>query len=289
MKLLLPLAQGDAYGAAFEYSPGQFVLDYNDLTAYRQHPTHAIERGYYTDDTQMSIANALALLSGKPLTRELFASFYVQCFKRDERVGYAGRFYDFLVGVADGTQFLDQIKPFSDKSGAAMRAPVLGILPTVQEVIEVTTVQAKITHDTVDGINAAVAAALITHYFLYNHGNKAGLSQWLESHVQGDWSTPWSGKVGDKGWMSVKAAISAINANATMSGVLKQCIAYTGDVDTVAAVALAAAAQCPEISQDLPAFLFDDLENGDFGRDYIVDLDAQLTRKQAALAASVTG
>jgi ADP-ribosylglycohydrolase len=284
MKLMLPLALGDAYGAGFEYSPEQFVRLLNDLTAYRQHPTHAIAPGCYTDDAQMSIANALALLSGKPLTGELFADLYVECFQRDKRVGYAGSFYGFLLGVKDGTEFLAQIKPYSDKSGAAMRAPVLGILPTVERVIEVTTLQAKITHDTEGGINAAVAAALATHYFLYNHGDKAGLGKWLDSHVAGNWSKPWTGKVGDKGWMSVRAAITAIAENDTMSGVLKHCIAYTGDVDTVAAVALAAAAQCGEIKQDLPEVLFDTLENGDFGHDYLGDLDEQLTLRQAELA-----
>jgi ADP-ribosylglycohydrolase len=54
------------------------------------------------------------------------------------------------------------------------------------------------------------------------------------------------------------------------------CIAFTGDVDTVAAIALAAASCCQEVTSDLPAHLFEGLENGTYGRDYIINLDEQL-------------
>jgi hypothetical protein len=60
----------------------------------------------------------------------------VPAFKRDPREGYAGRFYDFLRRVRDGAQFLAEIQPTSDKSGAAMRAAPIGVYPTVDEVIK---------------------------------------------------------------------------------------------------------------------------------------------------------
>jgi ADP-ribosylglycohydrolase len=284
--VLLEIAKGDAYGAGFEYAAADFVSKNNDLSAYRQHPKHAIKPGCYTDDAQQSIANALALLSGKPLTRELFADLYVSCFKRDVRLGYAGRFYDFLVSCTDGADFLARIKPNSDKSGAAMRASVFGILPTVGEVISVTTLQAKLTHDTKDGINAAVAAALMSHYFLYGKGARTGLSKFIESHVEGDWSTAWTQPVGEKGWMSVRAAITAVESDASMSAILKQCVAFTGDVDTVAALALGAAAYAADVAQDLPQVLHDTLENGTYGRDYIIALDTQLLARKAELEAA---
>jgi ADP-ribosylglycohydrolase len=290
--MLLELTQGDAYGAGFEYVPDDVVANNNDLSSYRKHQKHAIEPGCYTDDGQMSIANALALLSGKPLTRELLADLYVSCFKRDERAGYAGGFYAFLQSVKDGKEFLARIKPNSDKSGAAMRASVFGILPTVEQVIAATTLQAKLTHDTKDGINAAVAAALMAHYFLYNKGPREQLGKWIELRIAGtgNWAYPWTGKVGEKGWMSVRAAITAIQANDSLSQVLKQCIAYTGDVDTVAAIALAAAAHAVDIKQDLPKVLFDTMENGTYGRDYVIDLDKKLlARKQELEAAHLAG
>jgi hypothetical protein len=61
-----------------------------------------------------------------------------------------------------------------------------------------------------------------------------------------------------------------------MRDLLKECIQFSGDVDTVAAIALAAGSCSPEIAQDLPVHLFDGLENGQYGRDYIHRLDTQL-------------
>ncbi len=64
--------------------------------------------------------------------------------------------------------------------------------------------------------------------------------------------------------------------NSSMSTLLKDCIAYGGDVDTVAAIASAAGSCSVEIAQDIPDHLIANLENGNYGRDYIMELDKQL-------------
>jgi ADP-ribosylglycohydrolase len=274
--MLLELAVGDAYGAGFEYADNELVQRYNDLSGYVQHPRYQIKPGSYTDDTQMSLAIAETLVAGEPWTPEVLAHRFVTTFKRDQREGYAGRFYQFLLQVQDGQQFLKNIVGTSDKSGAAMRAAPIGVLSTVEKVIEATTIQAAITHNTPDGINAAIAAALMSHYLIYQLGEKKKLGKFLDTHVSGEWSKPWRGAVRSKGWMSVLAAITAVIRNDSLSELLKDCIAFTGDVDTVAAIALAAASCSPEIAQDLPNHLIDGLENGTYGKDYLIDLDRQL-------------
>lgn len=274
--MLLELAVGDAYGAGFEYADPQIVRDYNDLSKFIQHPHHQIKPGCYTDDTQMSIAIAEAILSQDPWTPELLANKFVAAFKRDPREGYASRFYDFLLKVNDGAEFLTKINFTSDKSGAAMRAAPIGVLPTIEKVIEYCQIQAAITHNTPDGINAALAAALMSHYFIYQLGLKKDLGIFLESHVPGQWSQSWQGEVKSKGWMSVRAAITAITRNDSMSEILKDCISLTGDVDTVGAIALAAASCSTEIAQDLPTHLVETLENDSYGRDYLIRLDEKL-------------
>lgn len=274
--MLLELAIGDAYGAAFEYAEVGFIHRYNDLSRYVRHPRHAIQPGCYTDDTQMSLAIAEAVVADNPWTPENLADRFIEVFQRDPREGYATGFYQFLMHAQDGEQFLRDIRPNSDKSGAAMRAAPIGIYSTISTVIERCTLQAALTHNTPDGINAAVVAALMTHYFLYNLGPKKALGTFLEAHVPGRWSIPWIGKVKAQGWMSVRAAITAIFTSATMSALLKSCIQFSGDVDTVAAIALAAGSCSSEIAQDLPSHLFDTLENGRYGRDYIRALDKQL-------------
>jgi len=274
--MLLEIAIGDAYGAGFEYVSPAIIREHNDLSGYIRHPRHGTRPGQYTDDTQMSIAIAEAIVSGEPWTREMLADRFVTAFKRDPREGYAGRFQEFLGRVEDGAQFLAEILPDSDKSGTAMRAGPIGVFPKIAEVIARCELQAAITHNTPDGIHAAVAASLMTHYFLYDLGPKAQLGLFLAQHVPGNWAEPWHGKVGHQGLMSVRAAVTSVMVNASLSALLRHCIAYSGDVDTVAAIAMAAGSCSPEIAQDLPENLVHTLENGACGRDYLCDLDHQL-------------
>jgi ADP-ribosylglycohydrolase len=274
--MLLELAIGDAYGAGFEYVDAEVIRQQNDLSAYVKHPRHHIQPGSYTDDTQMSLAIAEAIVSGEPWKPAQLAERFVKVFQRDPREGYATGFAHFLRQVQNGEQFLKEINPISEKSGAAMRAAPIGVYPTVSLVIERCTMQAALTHNTPGGINAAVAVALMTHYFLYHLGSKSELGIFLENHVPGRWATSWTGTVKSQGWMCVQAAVTALLRCETMRDVLKTCIQFSGDVDTVAAIALAAGSCSAEIAQDLPAHLFDKLENGQYGRDYIRLLDAQL-------------
>lgn len=274
--MLLELAVGDAYGAGFEYASPDLVRRYNNLSGYVQHPRHQIKPGCYTDDTQMSLAIAETLVEREPWTPEVLAHRFVTTFKRDPREGYSSRSYNFLLQVQDGQQFLSGITWTSDKSGAAMRAAPIGIFPTIEKVIKAATIQAAITHNTPDGINAARAAALMSHYFIYKLGSKKELGKFLDARVAGEWSQPWQGKVESKGWMSVRAAITAVMRNNSLSELLEDCIAFTGDVDTVAAIALAAGSCSEEIKQDLPSHLIETLENSSYGRDYIINLDKQL-------------
>src|SRR5262245_49138882 len=109
-RMLVEIAVGDAYGAGFEYAPERLVRERNDLSGYVAHPTHALRPGCYTDDTQMSIAVAEAILSGERWTPALLARHFVAAFRRDRRQGYARGFYDFLCGVRDEEEFLARIR-----------------------------------------------------------------------------------------------------------------------------------------------------------------------------------
>lgn len=287
--MLIELAIGDAYGAGFEYASETYVRRHHDLTRYVKHPRHKLTPGAYTDDTQMSLAIAEALADGGEWTRESLARRFVQVFKRDPREGYARRFQAFLEQVEDGESFLRDIVPSSDKSGAAMRATPLGLLRTHGEVIDRCRTQARITHDTVDGVDAALAAALMTHYFAFDLGPREEVGRYLVDLVGGAWDKAWVGPVGQKGWMSVRAAITAVTEHASLSGVLRACVDFTGDVDTVAAVALAAASLSRDHTNDLPTVLYDTLEDGPYGRTYLQSLERRLFDALRFSPASTTG
>ena len=275
MRPMLSAAIGDAYGAAFEYADPDEARP-NDLGGYYGHPRHPTGAGHYTDDTEMSTAVLEAMLEG-PLSRESLARWFVSAFKREQRVGYAHGFYRFLLSVKDGDDFLQRIRPHSDKSGAAMRGWVIGFYPRLDDVLTAAELQAKLTHDTVTGVLSAQAAAMMTHYFCHDRGPKEALRDYLAQYLpDGPWRSDFSGPVGPTGTEAVAGALHAIERTRTMSALLRACVALRGDVDTVATIALGAAACCRGFVQDLPAILVENLENGRWGRPYLNALDARL-------------
>lgn len=282
--MLFECAIGDAYGFGFEYADEN--LPFNTLEHYLPHPTYGhLRPGQYTDDTQMSLAIAEALVERLPWNEFKLAQKFVEVFRRDPRDGYSKGFQQILETVDDGLQLIQRLNPISDKSGAAMRAGPIGVLKNRREVIERAHIQAAITHNTPDGRWAACAAALMTHFFLHTSYPKHELGQWIRvwciqegDHTGIRWSEPWTGKVGAQGWMAVRAAITAIQAHDTLADILKACVAFSGDVDTVSAIALSAASCCPTIGKVLPRALVDGLEDGPYGGQYLRKLDMDLLR-----------
>lgn len=280
--MLVELAIGDAYGASFEYCPPEFVAEHNTLNAYVEHPTHlGLSPGDYTDDTQMTIAIAELLLSGEEWAPATLAAKFVQGFHRDPRVGYSRRFQARLGSSSTGTELLAQITPGSDRSGAAMRAAPIGLLPTIDEVLRHARTQARVTHDSAGGIESAQAAALAVHYCHHHLGPTHDVATWIEHELRErggrePWATSWEGPVGAQGAASVRAALTTLAAARNLSDLLRACVAYTGDVDTVATIALAAGSRATDVDQDLPDYLYKTLENGSYGHAYLRELDEQL-------------
>jgi len=272
-------AYGDAYGAGLEYASPHRVHILNDLAGYIQHHKwKGIKPGCYTDDTQMALALSEFMMSGHEWSFLNIASAWVDTFHRDPHEGYAGRFWEFLKGTKTGADFLKNIRPHSSKSGGAMRAFPCGFLSNPRKVRDRAMFQASTTHATMDGMRAAAGAALMFHYCYHNLGPKVGMPMFLDKWVPGcQFSVPWHGKVGSPGLESTRAAVTSVVANNSLAEVLRSSVAWVGDVDTVAAIAMPAAATCLEVENTLPQVLIDGLENGAFGRDYLIQIDRMLT------------
>jgi ADP-ribosyl-[dinitrogen reductase] hydrolase len=284
---LTKIAIADARGVCFEYAPRRIIRERNNWSvAYFPHHKYGTGAGRYSDDAQMTCAVAETLVEcGPDASARDFAERFVRSFKREvtPREGYASAFFDFLKSVKDADDFLARIRPDSEKSGGAMRAGPCGVLGSVEQVKVVAARQAAITHNTPGGIAAAQAAALMCHYFYYRIGPRTGLPAFLDAHVPGhDWAQPHKGDIGPVGIDAVRAALTAVMAADTLPDLLIACVDFGGDVDTVAAIAMAAAAWSVEIDQALPQMLWDELESGEYGRDYLAGLD----RRFAAFAAS---
>lgn len=275
---------GDAYGAGFEFKNSMLI--YNDAKKFYDHPTHmasdgsgnSLRAGQYTDDTQMSIAVAKVLL-GSDFSKEAFAKSFVDTFQADPRKGYAKRFYEFLMTNRTVESFLSNIRPDSEKNGAAMRSVPLGVLPTPQEVMRVAEIQASVTHNTKNGIDSSKIVGLAAYYLL-RRDDKTGLIPFIEDKVPGyKLSETWTGKVPCNGIATAKAALTVLMSTDSMKETLIRSVAFGGDTDSVASIALGILDCYRGRIDDLPKNLISTCEQGNYGLDYCETLEKQLFDK----------
>jgi len=279
INMILEGAIGDAYGAGFEFAEYEKIEAKNTLTQYESHPLFAEIKGKYTDDTQMAIAISELLLEEETWTPLLIADKFVAVFKRDPRRGYAKRFYQFLMDIQDGQELLDKISPKSERNGAAMRAYPIGILKSEAEIIHKCDLQSNITHQTDKALIAAQAIALTNHYFIYKKGSKKHLLEYLGDAQKYNWRGQWRGEVKVNAIETVEAVLATLLEGESLKYLLKKSVNFGGDVDTVASLTLAIGQMSVEVEKDLPNWLYTDLENGQFGADFLRKLDASLRNK----------
>lgn len=270
---------GDAYGAGFEFASVEKVEALNDLTQYCEHEL-GIAPGCYTDDTQMSVAIAELLVEKSPWTNEVIANKFVECFKRDERLGYSKGFYQFLKSVENGVEFLARIKSESTRNGAAMRSAPLGYVKTLDELIDKAEIQATITHDSEIGRKSSQAVALASHYFIYELGSKENLTEFVSQYTGFQWNDNWCSQVACCGEETVNALLTTLKKSGSLREILINSVSFCGDVDTVAAIGLGVGSYCNEYSSDLPPFLYNQLENGNYGKAYLEKMDKLLAESK---------
>lgn len=280
--MLVEIAISDAYGAGFEYVPQDIVTSFNNGKSYRQHNFHAIKPGMYTDDTQMSLAIVELMLSGKEWSQRNLATFFLDCFKRDPRKGYS-RGFQF---VLENSQTVDEMYSSifqhgkSDKNGGCMRACPVGLFKTLDEVLQKSAIQAEVTHKGTGVVAGQMVSASV--WFLRNGGSKEQLWSFLRSVFTDVSIAEWpSGtRVESKDDLGLKTALAAITAvinSSSFEEALIKAVGFGGDTDTVAAIVggiVSVSKEHTKIIEDMP--LFSGLENKNFGRDYLLEIDNKL-------------
>jgi ADP-ribosylglycohydrolase len=272
------IAMADAYGAGFEFARFN-TAEHNTLTNYLKHNLEGTAAGSYSDDTQMSIAVARAVLAHEEPDAQDFIRSFVETFKADPRETYARGFYLFLCSCVDAADFAARIKPTSNRSGAAMRVGPIGLYADLAKVLRVAEMQARITHDTEEGIASAQVIAASVHYHAHarRHAGAGSLFDFLNAHVPGyEWEKAWQGRTNVDGFPCARAALTAVARNRRYTELLKDCVNFGGDTDTVCAMAAAIAALDPDYERDVPRWMVDNLESGPFGRPLLHDLDQRL-------------
>lgn len=283
--MLVRVAQGDAYCHGCEYI--KFPRDqaiYDEALRFERfiaHPTHGLPAGAYTDDTQMSLANAELLLHGTTHSKRDFAVAFVKAFKRDERNGYAPGFQKLLESVHDGDELLKVIRPDSNKNGAMMRAVPFGAIKDINTLKRLTEIQARVTHDTDSGVTSAVATALMSHFTLYENLPLKELDDFMVTFMGPQYAKylePYDEQpvVGPEvGLKTMHCVLHLVRTATGLMDILEHVIRIGGDTDSVASVAWGIASARFQ-DEELPSFLEYGLENDTFGRDYLARLGKTL-------------
>jgi ADP-ribosylglycohydrolase len=290
--MLVEMAVADAYAIAWEFTDQQTALP--NLAQYLQHPTYAeLLPGQYTDDTQRAVANAHVMLNGRHLDPLSYAWAYLDAYRADPREGYSRGFQELLKSSMDGPDFLQRCQRTKLSNGSVMGAAPLGYLRQIHEVKLAATIQAITTHHPETAIHAQIVA-LSAHYMIHVKGPRMALTSWLVENV--DWSSraqtdAFVGAVHLYPLRDRKTTIQASSISAYMvmaltnygklTDIIKDAIIRGGDTDSAAATSVAIASLCPEIANDLPGHLIDQLDraNPNFGVDFLRDLDRRLEER----------
>jgi len=275
--VLTEIAIADAYGAGFEFCAIEKISIHNNLESYCKHELYDIS-GKYTDDTQMSIAIAEFILSGKEWNKENIAAKFLESFKRDIRFGYSEGFYNLLTQVSSGKELLNRLISTSERNGAAMRSVPIGFLKNKSDVVTFATLQAQITHNTRLGISSSCAVALAAYYGLQERGTLSELESFLEDEGFNEWNFNWQERVSLSAYDTVSAAFSCLLKYESMSSLLKACIELGGDTDSVASIAIGLATCFSEYKNDLPNHLFQMLKEDKYGISFLTNLDKDLMK-----------
>lgn len=275
------MAIGDAFGMKYE-----FVNRANDITVsdlqYGPHPSFKeYQAAHYTDDTQMSLANAELLLRYKnmpdKITDDIIISHWLAAFERDPRRGYSEYMYQVMQDAKDPADFKSRIDAKrGTTAGAAMRAAPFGFIDDLQILKSLTTQQARITHNTPDGVNSALAIAMTVHYLRLG-GDLKNLRAYLNKHLGAEWNSHAhnNNTPANNGVRIATQAIDAIVNAESYTEILINAVNdnNASDTDTICALAMVMASQSSQVKNDLPPHLKFNLENGKYGSDFLFRFD----------------
>lgn len=160
-----------------------------------------------------------------------------------------------------------------------MRAYSIGYLKNIEQLLAFCEIQAKTSHLTVEGISCAKRIALAVHYFKYNLGDGSTLIEFLNETLKENENYRITSPIDMHGYPTTQAVIKIVSEATSMKDCLKTSIDYGGDTDTVAALCMAILSHKQNCDKILPSFLYEELENDKFGKDFLTKLDLELLNK----------
>lgn len=224
MKGIIGAIAGDVIGSAYEFNPTR-DHDFELFTP----------KSSFTDDTVLTMANALWLIDGEQHTHERLVEIMLDLCRRYPNRGYGGRFANWICDKDP--------QPYNSYgNGSAMRvSPVGYYAQTLEEALALAKVSAEVTHNHPEGIKGAQATAAAI--FLARRGkSKQDIRDYVAQTFDYDLSRTLDEirptfTFDETCQRTVPEAITCFMEGKDYEDVVRLSVALAGDADTIAAIA----------------------------------------------------
>ena len=238
MKGIIGAIAGDVIGSAYEFNP---TRDYS-FELFTPETT-------FTDDTVLTMANALWLLEDEQHTPEKLVNIMLDLCRRYVDRGYGGRFARWI--------FDANPQPYdSFGNGSAMRVSPVGYYArTLDEALELAKISAEVTHNHPEGIKGAQATAAAI-YLVRQGENKWELRDYLEKTFGYDLSRTLEEirptfRFDETCQHTVPEAITCFLEGRDYEDVIRLAVSLAGDADTLAAIAGSIASAAKDVPAEI--------------------------------------
>lgn len=236
MKGIIGAIAGDVIGSAYEFNPTRD----HDFDLFTPQST-------FTDDTVLTMANALWLLEDEQHTPETLVRIMLDMCRKYPNRGYGGRFACWIHDTDP--------QPYNSfGNGSAMRvSPVGYYAKSLDEALELAKISAEVTHNHPEGIKGAQATAAAI--FLARQGKgKQEIRDYVEKTFNYDLSRTLEQirptfSFDETCQRTVPEALTCYFEGKDYEDVVRLSVALAGDADTIAAIAGSIASA----TQDVPA------------------------------------
>lgn len=224
MKGIIGAIAGDVIGSAYEFNPTR-DHDFELFTP----------KSSFTDDTVLTMANALWLIDDEQHTHERLVEIMLDLCRRYPNRGYGGRFANWICDKDP--------QPYNSYgNGSAMRvSPVGYYAQTLEEALALAKVSAEVTHNHPEGIKGAQATAAAI--FLARRGkSKQEIRDYVAQTFDYDLSRTLDEirptfTFDETCQRTVPEAITCFMEGKDYEDVVRLSVALAGDADTIAAIA----------------------------------------------------
>ena len=224
MKGIIGAIAGDVIGSAYEFNPTR-DHDFELFTP----------KSSFTDDTVLTMANALWLIDDEQHTHERLVEIMLDLCRRYPNRGYGGRFANWICDKDP--------QPYNSYgNGSAMRvSPVGYYAQSLEEALALAKVSAEVTHNHPEGIKGAQATAAAI--FLARCGkSKQEIRDYVAQTFDYDLSRTLDEirptfTFDETCQRTVPEAITCFMEGKDYEDVVRLSVALAGDADTIAAIA----------------------------------------------------